>query len=144
MRSAYKGDKIKGKSCLNSELFAVLTCAAFKDGKFGALMQVSLCNDVSLIARALFAYTDKRSPSQGPVTITIDSKAKSSSRTPSAAGTPTASGTSTPAPLTSSKVQISYAEKKAKRANAARAFAERQQAETNVQPGGAVPETNVS
>ncbi|GHJ84262.1 hypothetical protein NliqN6_0664 [Naganishia liquefaciens] len=106
MRSAYKGDKIK-------------------DGKFGAMMQVSLCND-------------------GPVTITIDSKAKSSSRTPSAAGTPTASGTSTPAPLTSSKVQISYAEKKAKRANAARAFAERQQAETNVQPGGAVPETNVS
>lgn len=102
------------------------------DGKFGAMMEVSLCNDVSrsdnpvqLVSTIFFQ--------QGPVTITIDSKAKSPSTAPSTAGTPTASGTSTPSPATASKSQLSLAEKKAKRANAARAYAEKRQTESGGQ-----------
>ncbi|KAJ9114889.1 hypothetical protein QFC20_001261 [Naganishia adeliensis] len=78
------------------------------DGKFGAMMQVSLCND-------------------GPVTITIDSKAKSPSAAPSKSNTPSVSGTTTPSRPEGSKTQLSFAEKKAKKANAAKAFAQQSQ-----------------
>ncbi|KAJ9105369.1 hypothetical protein QFC21_001738 [Naganishia friedmannii] len=90
MRTAYSAEKIQ-------------------DGKFGAMMQVSLCND-------------------GPVTIIIDSKAKPPSAPPSRSNTPLTSGTSTPA-LDNKKPQQTLAEKKEKRARAAEAYAERKKAE---------------
>lgn len=65
---------------------------------------------------------------QGPVTITIDSKAKSPSAAASKSNTPSVSGTTTPSRPEGSKTQLSLAEKKAKKANAAKAFAEQSQA----------------
>ncbi|KAJ9120610.1 hypothetical protein QFC22_002539 [Naganishia vaughanmartiniae] len=94
MRTAYSADKIQ-------------------DGKFGAMMQVSLCND-------------------GPVTITIDSKAKPPSAPQSRANTPFASGESTPA-SDNRKPQQTLAEKKEKRARAAEAYAKRKNLETTEQ-----------
>lgn len=92
-------------------------------------MQVSLCNDVSPLVHLLrqqlsFSTTGSR---QGPVTIAIDSKAKSPSAAPSKSNTPSASGTTTPSRSEMPKVQLTLAEKKAKRANAAKAFAEQRQ-----------------
>ncbi|KAJ9112300.1 hypothetical protein QFC19_000719 [Naganishia cerealis] len=83
------------------------------DGRFGAMMQVALCND-------------------GPVTITIDSKAKPASTAQSCASTPLTSGTSTPVP-DSKNVRQTLVEKKEKRAKAAEAFAQRKTLEASEQ-----------
>ncbi|KAJ9122152.1 hypothetical protein QFC24_004380 [Naganishia onofrii] len=64
----------------------------------------------------------------GPVTITIDSKAKPPSASQSRVNTPLTSGTSTPV-SENKKPQQMLAEKKEKRAKAAEAYALRKKAE---------------
>jgi len=76
IRTAYSPDKIKG-----TPIIPHAPCDFFadeEDGQFGAMMQVSLTNDVSLLSR-------NRAERKGPVTILLSSRDK-----------PIKSGTSTP------------------------------------------------
>ncbi len=99
MGKAYNPARIRGRGrgrCDSArEPVLILAPALCADGEFGAMMQVSLCNDVRWLCGDGLRLADERHrPQQGPVTITYDTKARASS----SPATPAVSGRATPTP----------------------------------------------